>query len=459
MRPLIALAGLILLGAALFISRTSISGSENIGEAVAIYDANPQHPWNQLYDAVHVREGPTGIRYGADSLDPLLWGSSKHLLAQPSHQRAMRVLDQFLQSHAENLINDPVKRAMLQRDLWAVFDWSVAREPEKEGAPSYDNERQELELRLVEVMRRLALTPEQIESLPDNYGQAVASGTFAKEYDPAHRERAFLPPDLFDPRGPWVCLTGNGREPLAQMHVTEFSGRSRFLVFIRLPEGRNATFDYLRTLWNVPQPWILMRPEDDQVRLSFDLPQFPARTQVALVRQMTLFDSHGNLVPAPVTESVQIRVYRALTAEKENHLETDNFAAAIAHSGQDVYEVRLSRPQFFANKAGGLRAVGRGEREFPIFRMQGEDMIEPWTKSLIPLGQRMPTIVEQCPVCHSAGGINSLGSREKLFKPNPLQHDTAGGYLPRWWENDETISWKQSRYDWGLLKGYWTASR
>src|SRR5271169_1313713 len=107
MRPLIALAGLVLLGATLSALRTSIFGSENIGDTVAIYDANPQHPWNQLYDALHVREGPTGVRYGADSLDPLLWGSSKHLLAQPSHQRAMHVLDQFLQSHAENLINDP----------------------------------------------------------------------------------------------------------------------------------------------------------------------------------------------------------------------------------------------------------------------------------------------------------------------------------------------------------------
>jgi hypothetical protein len=37
----------------------------------------------------------------------------------------LHLLDELLHTDAENLIRDPVKRALLQRDLWAVFDWSA----------------------------------------------------------------------------------------------------------------------------------------------------------------------------------------------------------------------------------------------------------------------------------------------------------------------------------------------
>jgi hypothetical protein len=432
------------------------AASENTEKAGALYDPNPIHIWNRLYDALLVREGPTGAKYGADSLDPLLWRDTKHLLRQPSHKHALLILDQFLQTHAEKLIQGPVKRAVLQRDLWAVFDWSVQREPNDEGEPSYEKERQELQIRLAEVLRRLALTSKEVESLPDNYAEAVASGVFAKEYDPAHRDRVFLPPDLFEPSGPWVLISGNGSEPVAKQHVSEFSGRSRFLVFVRLPGGRKSTLDYFQTLWNVPQPWIPLSPANDQIVVNPDLPQFPAGTQVALVRQITLFDDHGNLIPAPITGSVQIRVYRAITASKEERYESENFEELTTRGGQAFYEIVLSRPQLFANKAGGLRATGPDEREFSV---RADDPFEPLAKNLIPLRLRTQPIFLQCAICHSAGGINSLESRSRLLKPNPLQHDFAGkAHGPRWWEYDQAINWKHDRYEWGLLTGYWRSS-
>jgi hypothetical protein len=252
-----------------------------------------------------------------------------------------------------------------------------------------------------------------------------------------------------------VFIHGNfefGSQPVAIQHVFEFSGRSRFLVFVRLPGGRKSTYEYLQTLWDFPQPWIPRDPTRDQVIVNRDLPQLPAGTQVALVRQMTLFDSHGNLVPAPITESVQIRVYRTITTGKEEHFEGSDVAA---RSGQDFYEIILSRPQLFVNQAGGLRATGRDEREFPIFQTQGEDPFEPLAKNLIPRRLETELIFLRCAICHSAGGINSLNSRRRLLKPNSLQHDSADGDPPRWWENDETVQWKQDRYDWGLLNGYW----
>jgi hypothetical protein len=228
MRLLIAV--IFLIGAPMTLPEMAIpaAASESAEKAAAFYDPSPAHIWNRLYAALLVREDSHGGQYDADSLDPPLWLESEYLLAGPSHARALRVLDEFLQTHAENLIRDPLKRAMLQRDLWAVFDWSVQQESARQR-PHYDNERRELQTRLAEALRRLALSPKEIESLPDNYAQAVASGAFAKDYDPAHRERAFLPPDLFD--GSWLYIDSSPEEfnsgGVAPSHVQAFSGRSR----------------------------------------------------------------------------------------------------------------------------------------------------------------------------------------------------------------------------------------
>jgi len=418
-----------------------------------LYHSNPKHIWNQLYDALFVRKASNGVKYGVDTLDPLLWDDTEYLLVGSSHQRALTVLDEFLRTHAERQVRDPLKRAIFQHDLWAIFDWSARR------SDTHPTERRELQIRLAEVLRRLALTSEEIKSLPDNYAQAVASGDFAKEYDPTTRHGAFLPPDLLQPRSPWVCIGGNGMGPVAEEHVSEFSGRSRFFVFIRLTQGRKATFDYFRTLWNFPPPWEPHPGDPYQVVLSQDLPQFPAGTQVALVRQMTLFDRNGALVSAPITESVQIRAYRTIsTRHDENNVGVDWPAA---RTEQDFYEIRLSRARLFADKAGGLVAVSPGEKEFPIFKTQGQDVFESSPQEPDSPNRYDNVILNRCADCHSAPGINSLQSRRQLLKPNPLQHDADTGDETSgasWWEDEETIVWKQRQYDWGLLNGYWSAS-
>ena len=413
--------------------------SQDTADAVAIYDPNPAHLWNRLHSVLFIREDLPDTKLVPDSLDPPLWGSTRYLLTASSNERVLRILDEFLQTHAERLVQDPVKRAILQRDLWAVFDWTVARVPEQPGKSDYNKERQELQARLAEVMRRLALTPEEIRSLPNNYERAVASGQFAKEYDPQHPDLPFLPPDLFDLLGgPWVALYAQGpsSEPVAARHVSTFS-RSSFVVFVRLPGGRKATFDYFQTLWDFPQPWIPR--QHDQTIENPDLPQFPAGTQVALVRQMMLFDNRGNLEGTPITESVQIRVYRTVPT-------------------QDFYEIRLSRPQLFANRAGGLRATGRNEKEFFILSAFGPDGGSP--NQYTPL-DKYPPILETCVTCHRGSGITSLNSRGHLLKPYWLNHEySVGAYGPdhKWWEETQDMGWKQNRYEWGLLNGYWKSN-
>lgn len=428
--------------------------------AVAIFDPDSAHIWNRLYAALWVREDRQGTQYGADSLDPPLWYETEHLLAAPSHARAIRVLDEFVQTHAENLIRDPLKRAILQRDLWAVFDWSV-RQSSASQRPEYDKEKQELQTRLAETLKRVALSPKEIESLPDNYAQAVASGAFATEYDPAHRERAFLPPDLFDPKGPWFLLDNRGNlEPFASAHIFAFSGRSSFFVFVRLPGGRKAAVDYLQALWNFPEPWVHggALASDDQASINPVLPSFPAGTEVALLRQLTLFDNQGNLVSSSIIESVQMRVYHEITTTPERYF-AGSEADVARNSGQDFYQFTLSRPLLFANKTGGLRATGRDERELFTFQQEGSDWIDEISEKP-ELKKTWPTALQSCLSCHSGGGVQSLNSREKLLKPNRRQQSDTGtaAYPPRWWVNFGTAYWKRDRYDWGLLNGYWKAA-
>jgi hypothetical protein len=422
------------------------------GVSVAVYDKHPSHVWNRLYAALWVREDFQGNRYGEDSLDPMLWPQSKHLLSQPSHDAALRILDEFLRTHAENLIQGPVKRAMLQRDLWAVFDWSVQPYP---GLPEYRDERRELQKRLAELLRRLALTPEQIKALPDNYAQAVHSGAFPANYNPAQPQQPFLPPDLFDPRGPWVCITPSPETPagggVAKGHVSNVSGRSVFLVFMRLPEGRKATLDYFQTLWNFPQPWIGGPDDRGPLETNPNLPSFPAGTQVALVRQMVLFDNRGNLVVSPITESVQIRVYREITNSRRY------FAGGLTTSGQDFFEIRISRPLLFSGNQGGLRATGHDEIEPSTFQTMGFDEIGESDNA----GRVVPhftSIMRRCVNCHSGGGIRSFNSVDSLLKPTRVQLDPEDvNYGPRYWNESAALWWKQNRYEWGLLNGYWKA--
>jgi hypothetical protein len=428
----------------------AISNPEESGNAPKIYDSNPNHIWNRLYDAFFIRKDQTGATYGADELDPLLWRETEHLLAGPSHQRALSILDEFLRTHAENQIRHPAKRALLQHNLWAVFDWSAL------SGGDHVAERRELQLRLAEVLRRLALTPKEIKSLPDNYAQAVASGAFAREYDPANYDRAFLPPDLLQPLGPWVCIRGDGG-PVAEGHVGGFSGRSRFLVFVHLPQGRKATQDYFQVLWNVPEPWVTGERDPTWGELNPTLPQFPAGTQVALLRQMMLFDRNGTLVATPITESVQIRVYRVITARHDQNNVSLDWPAA--RTEQDFYEVRLSAAQLFAGQAGGLRAIARSETEFPVFQTQGMDSFELAAKKHVPLEKSAGRILDRCAGCHSAPGINSLQSRRQLLKPNRPQRDLDPPYDSPWWETQNALVWKANHYDWGLLNGYWQASK
>ncbi len=251
-------------------------------------------------------------------------------------------------------------------------------------------------------------------------------------------------------------ITAEG-QPVAQTHAYAISGRSSFLAFVRLPQGRQATLDYFRTLWNAPEPWIASETDRGE---NPNLPQFPVGTEVALVRHINLFDSHGVLVSTPITESIQFRVYRAITSRRDqNNIDVDEPAALTE---QNFYEIRLSQAQLLKGNSGGLHAIASAEAEFPTFQTIGRDAFEHSKQDGIE--SPLP-ILQRCVACHSAPGVHSLLTLKYLLKPNRAQVDPDHGRNPdatanvRWWQYGDTIPWKQQQYDWGLLNGYWLANR
>ena len=177
---------------------------------------------------------------------------------------------------------------------------------------------------------------------------------------------------------------------------------------------------------------------------------------MALVRQMMLFDKQGNPVLSPITESVQIRVYREITTARENDFSAGRDRTA-RNSGQDFFEIRISRPLLFSGKQGGLRATGRDEREFSTFQTMGNDPIDSVSGRGERIDAQVPTM-QTCVHCHSGGGISSFNSLDSLLKPTRRQQEPRDvNYGPRYWSESNALLWKKNRYDWGLLNGYWNA--
>lgn len=433
-------------------SSLSLSQNGTASETWTPYDPDPNHIWNRLYRSFYRRESRSGREYGYDELDPLLWSQTKYLLTNPSNRQALAVLDEFLSAHGERAIDDPLKRAILQRDLWAILDWTTECLDCTRQSQTTSPERLNLQNRLAEVMKRLALSPDQIAALPNTYKQAIGAKAFAPSYDSRKRDQSFLPPDLFDPKGPWVAVSIRGGDLIAPEHVRAFSGRSVFLVFIRLPDGRNSTLDYLKTLSAFPKPWIL-DPETRRPLPNPELPEFPSGTELALVRLMALIDTEGEFRPTNIVEDIQIRVHRAIPSEIPNALNTD---MNEARGALDVYEFKLSRAKLFANVNGGLRPVAKGEKEFPLFRSHGMDLFEE-NSGGFPLDRMLRVSLEACASCHFRPGIHSMLSRER---PETLAFPERTVLLPSWdlnYEANGTKRWKGRQYNWGLLQGLWNS--
>jgi len=378
------------------------------------YDADPKHPWNELHEALFTWR-PTKhdkVPAGLES-DPLFW--------PPGFQEwtfsavLLPILDRFLEKDSDALVKDPLKRAVLQRDLWMFLD-GLEGMPQggfRSMPPEDQVARDGARRRIARLMRRLALSPEQIRALPDNLAAAVASGRSPKAFDPAVPERPFLPADLLDPKGPWVLLGREDGMPAAEQHVKHFRGRSAFLLYASLPEGVEPTLDYFRKLGALNKA---KAPDAS-----------PVGTRLLFVRRSFLLDADGKPHLSPLTEEVRIRVEMA---KAERGIE-------------GRFEFHLNRADLFAAIGGGLRAADAQE-EAPLF--------------FFHRGSAKERIRPSCSECHGTHatpqaalryGGRDPRTREILSTGIPLRATTVDR------EAEATLKWKQADKSWELLRGVW----
>jgi hypothetical protein len=381
-----------------------------------LYHADPQHLWNRLHRHLHVRTAGDGREFGLDEVDPLLWSETKHLLSGDSHARALRLLDEFLNTNGERLIADPLKRAVLQHDLWTIFDWAVAPRAHDGAA----RERAALSTRLARVIRRLALTRNEIERLPRSYADAVRS-------DPS------LPPTLVGSSGGWLAV--GGLTPIARHHASGLS-RSTFSVHWSVPGGAAATAAYLKQLWEFPAPFVLDASVDGELRAELNpaLPTVPNGTRLALVRTMLVIDQSGAIVPTEVVESTQVRTVGPGLA---------TFA-----------ETKMQRAALFAGQGSGLRVVEPTDRSFITFSAKGDDPFEQER----PIRMGGEVTLSGCDNCHNSRtrpSVESVLSIRALLKPESLV-DVSHPRWAKWYPpSSAAVSAKTARVDWGLLRGIW----
>jgi hypothetical protein len=364
--------------------------------STGIYDLDPEHPWNRLHAELLVRTFPNGNTYGHDLLDPLLWADA--LLDETPFPRKLAVLDAFIADDAEKLIDAPNARAVLQHDLWSVYDWLAGTADE--WPVGYVERARQLQRRLVIIIQRLAMSPKQVAALTANYPAAVDAIDG-------------LPDDLFE--GAWVAIGDTSNRGLAsRAHVNMAGGRSVFVILMHLPDGRDATRSYLSTF----------RAEEKDL---------PTGARLALVRQLLVIDDAGVVRQTPLVESVHLSTYTTAPPQPAAFL--------------------MSRRLLLAGIAGGLAAVQVDARSFTRGPEAYTD--DPFREpAASPFRQGPPfKVLTSCSDCHHAAGVQSMLSARRGHLG--LDVLIGPGIAESTWSAEirGAIDWKRSRYDWGLLSG------
>lgn len=404
------------------------------GEAksVAAVDKDQADPYDTLYDVLMTRYGPDGKVYAQNETSPAIFSWSEFPFDDKMFDKFDAALNTFAALPQKDIDEyTDVKRALLQRHLWKVFDttfdwdwkpdwwWSGTRSFPK----THLDRRAAVQPAIVTLLRKLALTKEQILAIPNPLAATMKSGGFAKAHDPADHFKPFLPTDLYTEDSSWICL-GEDKHPIpASQHTSKSYSRSMFLQFIRLPGGRTATLEYLERIKKRPH-------------------QFPVGTQFALLEQPFQISKEGELVLSPMVASVQLRAYlnigRRFSASKDAPQVTQSVAEFVMQPRELMKGNALMKamgPNDFRYDAGAPDSVGFNPRDpFATGTNAG----------------RMPTSsrLSDCMSCHgSAGG---RGVRTRSFAVTNSFNESSAAEISK-----ATSAQKREQDDWKTLQALW----
>jgi hypothetical protein len=366
-----------------------------------LFDPDPTHIANRVYRALYAWKGD-------EERTPMHWPKQKLALDIENLKSA---LDELLQLDVRKEFADPLKRVFLQRDLWMMFDWMA----QQAGA----QENPVLQRKLARCIQHLALGQAQLRQLPDNYNDQLMTDAYPVEFDHGNPNTPYLPGGLWMRSGPWVMVGDRDtKRVLTSQHLDFFRGHTAYMVFIRLPAGRQATVNYLSSLTTAA--------------MAHDtLPQLPEGTQVALVGQVMAIDDKCLPFPTTITEEVQIRVYRQ-----------PRKSLTMANDAQARFEFRLDRSALFAHKAVTLKPIGQKEMDWEFINYLGQKKDDSEGKA---------PIMASCFDCHNEAGVDSF----KTFSQMRGGHVRLITLTKRSDEVGKTVTWKKRQLDFQLLQQFW----
>jgi hypothetical protein len=432
----------------------------------------------------HLRPDPVVERIeGGDVLSFLAWQKTRYYSDPEPFERANRLLDEFLENHGERLVDDPLKRAFLQRDLWAVFDHLVGQNiarfndpdlakpgsdvpdfqintmsrsrdhklgtEEVQADPARIGRRETLCRKLAVIIRRLALPKRMIEAMPDNYAAAVRSGHFAAEhaFDPKCN---YLPPALLTDRDRWVEIDTSsetlrrfyeeGQQTLLSWSIR---GRSYYRVFWRFPGGRQEVEKYLEYLQRDGVDW-QVSGKHGAITLKPDIRQIPVGTEAAIVQFMLILDDQLDPVPTKVVELVHLMVYKNVDGAADSQTNTGRGLNAAQY-------VARRRLLFDGLKQGGLDRQADDAATYRVLVNGSQD----WGAF-----GRQQSVVQTCLHCHMNAkekvGIFSLNSTS-CYMPLGRQGvviPMGSGPLRTCSRAERTARWKSRQEDYLRLVEY-----
>jgi hypothetical protein len=231
------------------------------------------------------------------------------VLRNPAYERFRKALEGGLRDTAAR---SPMARGMMQNDLWSAYD-IVFRYQHYEQQGQYELAQRRLEVLdlLGQMMRKVALTPEEIRGLPNNYSAAKTKRPL---------------PDLFGKDSGWVEVQWFPQ----RMHDASADYRRVTRVFLkpaRAPQDMQKFLNDFRGENNGP----IGRLEG-----------------VALVIQPLVIDMRGELVATNVTTDVQFRMF-----EKTSE-------GAFQRTRIGVFEVSRKR-LLSQQESGGMTEVEENE--------------------------------------------------------------------------------------------------
>jgi len=348
---------------------------------------------------------------GDSAIDPLypvsLDGSAaRFVLSDPNYSEFTKALqDALIESgkeggkHASDPSRSLLARALMQSDLWSAHDiFFVPFLPADEKALGA-RRRVVVDL-LARLIRKIALTPDEIKSLPDNYAAAM---------------RKYQLPDLFHPESGWI-------------EVEWFADRQH---------DRDAGYRRVSRIFVKPahppsdvQKFLDARPGQDATDLD----------GVALVMQLLLIDAKGNVAPTSLSTDVRLLKYDR-TPE-----------GIFQKTAMQVWEV--SRRLFVRDPVSA--GLVEEDENFPAYAVQnyhfansyfetraGERLVGP------PVQVRLRT---RCAACHRDSNLTQLRTFAIALPPHPPPIRQANPAAHE--EADFDIAEKNKQKDLRSLRGY-----